>query len=311
MTWWCAATDEPWSWTPRSYPGIWLAMAVLLAGYLWAWRGAPASVATTGRGGARRKRWAFFGGWLVLWAATDWPLGTLGSGYLASAHMVQYVIYTMAAAPLLMVGTPEWMLRRALSKLRAYRLVRALSHPLAAGGIFNVVLLVTHAPPTVDAFRANQFGSFLLDATWLASALLLWLPVCGPLEELKPALPVRGVYLFLAAGVVPMIPGGFLTFASTPLYAVYELAPRVGGMDALTDQQLAGALMKVGNIPLLWPVLAALFIRWGQEDRAASSAAAAGASASSSSRQEGRSGPKANGKASASPPGRTGQTPSP
>lgn len=320
MTWWCAATDDPWSWSPRSYPGIWLVMGVLLASYLWAWRKAPTgsligskAAGVSPAGGARRKRWAFFGGWLLLWAATDWPLGTLGAGYLASAHMVQYVIYTMAAAPLLMVGTPEWMLRRALSKLRAYRLVRSLAHPLVAGGIFNVVLLVTHAPLTVDAYRANQFGSFVLDATWLASALLLWLPVCGPLEELKPSLPVRGVYLFLAAGVVPMIPGGFLTFASTPLYAVYELAPPVAGIDALTDQQLAGALMKVGNIPLLWPVLAALFIRWAQQDRAASDTAvaeaSAGSSAGSSGEQAGGSGPRANGKASASPPGRTGQTP--
>lgn len=323
MTWWCAATDEAWSWSPRAYPGIWLAMGVLLASYLGAWRRAPmVSLSSPGdqtagtaqgradsTGRARRKRWAFFGGWVLLWAATDWPLGTLGAGYLASAHMVQYVIYTMAAAPLLMLGTPEWMLRRALSKLRAYRLVKALAHPLTAGGIFNVVLLVTHAPLTVDAFRASQLGSFLLDATWLASALLLWLPVCGPLEELKPSLPARGVYLFLAAGVVPMIPGGFLTFAATPLYAVYELAPRVGGIDALTDQQLAGALMKVGNIPLLWPVLAALFIRWAQEDRAASETALAGSSAGSSEDGADGSGPRANGRASASPPGRTGQTP--
>lgn len=266
MNWWCAATNDPWDWQPRAYPGIWLTMIVLATAYLLAWRNAPDARAAA-RVTDRRKRWAFFGGWLLLWAATDWPLGTLGAGYLASAHMVQYVIYTMAAAPLLVLGTPEWMLRRLLSKLRLYRLIRMMAQPVVAAVVFNFVLVTTHAPLTVDAFRASQLGSFLLDAAWLGSALLMWLPVCGPLEELKPSLPVRGVYLFLAAGLFPMIPGGFLTFAGAPLYAVYELAPRVGGMDALADQQLAGALMKVGNIPLLWPVLAALFIRWAQEDR--------------------------------------------
>jgi len=130
------------------------------------------------------------------------------------------------------------------------------------------VLVATHAPLTVDALRVNQLGSFALDVAWLASALLLWLPVCGPLDEIKPSLPARGVYLFLAAGLVPMVPGGFLTFAEAPLYAVYELAPRVsGGLDALDDQQAAGAIMKVGNLPLLWPVLAGLFIRWAALDR--------------------------------------------
>jgi putative membrane protein len=252
-------------------------MVVLLSTYLWAWRSAPRDLAGNepGVGGddgsaadqaARRKRWAFLGGWLLLWLATDWPLGTLGAGYLATAHMGQYVLYTMAAAPLLVLGMPEWMLRRLLSKLRAYRLVKALAQPLTAAVVFNVVLIGTHAPITVDTFRVNQAGSFVLDAAWLVSALILWLPVCGPLDELKPSLPVRGVYLFLAAGLIPMIPGGFLTFASAPLYAVYELAPRVGSFDSLSDQQLAGALMKVGNIPLLWPVLGALFIRWAKEE---------------------------------------------
>jgi putative membrane protein len=279
VTWWCAASTEPWDWSPRAYPGIWLFMALLLVGYLLAWRLAPQPTAAVAGGPASgdersempdaRRRWAFLGGWVVLWLATDWPLGTLGAGYLATAHMAQYVLYTMAAAPLLVLGIPEWMLRRALSRLRAYRLVRFLAQPLVAGVVFNLVLVATHAPLTVDRLRTNQAGSFLLDVAWLGSALLLWLPVCGPLDEIKPSLPVRGVYLFLAAGVVPMVPGGFLTFAEAPLYAVYELAPRIGGFDALDDQQTAGAMMKVGNLPLLWPVLAGLFLRWASQDRAA------------------------------------------
>jgi cytochrome c oxidase assembly factor CtaG len=265
VTWWCSASTRPWDWSPRAYPGIWAFMALLLVGYVLAFQRAPSPEGPAAAD--RRKRWAFLAGWAVLWLATDWPLGTLGSGYLATAHMTQYVLYGLVAAPLMVLGTPEWMARRALARLRAYRLVSLAARPLAAGIIFNVVLVTTHAPITVDNLRTNQFGSFLLDVTWLLSGLLLWLPVCGPLEELKPSLPVRGVYLFLAAGVVPMIPGGFLTFSSTPLYRIYELAPRVSGFDALDDQQTAGAIMKIGNIPLIWPVIGAMFIRWANEDR--------------------------------------------
>lgn len=267
MTWWCSASKEPWSWAFRAYPGIWLFMGLLLGAYLLAFRRAPVSSDPESAASDRRKRWAFIGGWLVLWLSTDWPLGTLGAGYLATAHMAQYVLYTMAAAPLLVLGIPEWMMRRMLSRLRLYRVVRRLAAPLVAGVLFNLVLMGTHAPPTVDNLRTNQGGSFLLDVLWLLSALLLWLPVCGPLDEVKPSYPVRGVYLFLAAGLVPMVPGGFLTFSDTPLYAVYELAPRIGGFEALDDQQAAGAIMKIGNLPLLWPVLAALFMRWGNDDQ--------------------------------------------
>ncbi|HEY8547548.1 MAG TPA: cytochrome c oxidase assembly protein [Acidimicrobiales bacterium] len=264
MTWWCSASTEPWSWSPRAYPGIWLFMALLLVGYLLAWRLAPA---TSDPASNRRKRWAFLGGWALLWLSTDWPLGTLGAGYLATAHMAQYVLYSTAAAPLLVLGLPEWMLRRALSRMRAYRAVSVLARPLVAGLVFNAVLLITHAPITVDNLRTNQFGSFALDLAWLLSGLLLWLPICGPLDELKPSLPARGVYLFLAAGLVPMVPGGFLTFSDTPLYAIYELAPRVNDFDALDDQQAAGAIMKIGNLPLVWPVLAGLFIKWANQER--------------------------------------------
>jgi putative membrane protein len=270
MTWWCAASKEPWDWSFRAYPGIWAFMVLLLVAYFVAWRKAPQRCDSDAK-----HKWAFVSGVAILWGATDWPLGTLGSGYLATAHMAQYVLYTMAAAPLLVLGIPEWMARRALSRFRAYRAVRVLANPFVAGLVFNLVLVATHAPLTVDRLRTNQFGSFALDVAWLLSALLLWVPVCGPLDELKPSYPVRGVYLFLAAGLIPMVPGGFLTFAETPLYAVYELAPRVGNLDALDDQQAAGAIMKVGNLPLLWPVLGGLFLRWAQRDRDATPTPAA------------------------------------
>ncbi len=131
-----------------------------------------------------------------------------------------------------------------------------------------------------DALRASQVGSFVLDGLWLLSGVVLWLPVCGALGELRPGYPVRAVLLFVGAGVVPMIPGGFLTFSDHPLYGVYELAPRVGGFDATIDQQLAGVLMKIGNLPLLWPVIGLLFARWARQSASATPAAPAARSPS-------------------------------
>lgn len=264
MTWWCSATRLPWDWAPRAYPGVWLAMAALLGLYARGRRRmGPAERAADP---AWRPR-AFVAGWLALWAASDWPLGTLGAGYLASAHMVQYLVTTLVAAPLLVAGVSEPTLRRALARTRTTGLVRAACRPVTAAVLFNVVMVATHAPVTVDALRTGQAGSFLLDALWLVSGFVLWLPVCGPLPELRPSYPVRAVLLFVGAGVVPMIPGGFLTFADRPLYAVYELAPRVGGFDATSDQQLAGVLMKLGGLPVIWPVIGVLFARWAARDR--------------------------------------------
>lgn len=262
MTWWCSASKVPWDWSPRAYPGVWLAMAALLGWYLLARR----SVSPEERAADDRRRpVAFVAGWLVLWLASDWPLGTLGSGYLASAHMVQFLLYTQVAAPLLVLGFSEPMLRRLLARTRTTGVVRTLARPVTAVVVFNVVLVSTHAPVTVDALRTSQAGSFVLDALWLGAGVLLWLPICGTLSELRPSYPLRAVVLFLGVGVIPMIPGGFLTFADHPLYGIYELAPRVGGFDAASDQQLAGALMKVGSVPLVWPVIGVLFAKWAHE----------------------------------------------
>jgi len=267
VTWWCAATRVPWSWTPRAYPGVWLFVVGL----------AVAAVLVVRRSGVAptaRQRAAGWGGLAALWIATDWPVGTLGSGYLASAHMLQYYLYTFVAAPLLVLSVPERLARRALVRGRRpglrRELYRAAARPVTAAIIANLVLVATHAPLTVDVLRASQLGSFALDVVWLVGGVCLWLPVCGPLPEVRPSYPVRCVYLFLAAGLVPMVPGGFLTFADFPLYGLYELAPRVGAIDPIADQQLAGALMKVGSLPLIWPVIGAMFWRWARPSPAPS-----------------------------------------
>ncbi len=80
--------------------------------------------------------------------------------------------------------------------------------------------------------------------------------------------PGRMAYLFLSLGVIPAVPGGFLTFATFPLYATYELAPRVHGLGATTDQQLAGLVMKLGGIPVVWGTIVALMYRWSELSRA-------------------------------------------
>lgn len=263
MTWWCSATRLPWSWSPRAYPGVWAFVAVLLF----------AGVVAVGRTSVRptgRQRAAWLAGVLTLWAASDWPIGTLGSGYLASAHMAQYMLYTFVATPLLLLGVPEELAHRLVARPWARAAAHRLSRPLPAALVANVVLVGTHAPWTVDTVRVTQAGSFGLDLVWIVGGVTLWLPIISPLREDRATPLVQCVYLFLAAGLVPMVPGGFLTFADTPLYSLYELAPRVHDIDPTSDQQAAGVLMKIGNLPLIWPVIAAVFVRTARhaDDRA-------------------------------------------
>lgn len=276
MRWWCSAIVEKWTWTPRPYLGVWLLCAGLVIGYVLAGRRhrrqvAPELLDDLDDGALSRERrrpWQFALGIFFLWLASDWPVGTLGAAYLASIHMTQYMLYTLAAAPLLMLATPEWMGRRIITSLHLEGVHRIVARPLIAAILCNVVLIATHSPVAVDALRSTQFGSFLLDMIWLISGFILWTPIISPLPEARASsAPIKLIYLFAAAALLPMIPGGFLTFASQPLYSTYELAPRLAGIEALNDQQTAGILMKIGNLPVIWIVMGVIWFRWYQSER--------------------------------------------
>ncbi len=261
ISWWCTALARPWTWEWIPYPGIWLAMILPMALYARSVRRHEGETDW-------RKAAQFTGGMLVLWAATDWPLGTLGAGYLASAHMAQYIIYTLVAAPLILLGIPEWMARSLTRKLRLERLTVWLGHSLVATAlIYNAILLSTHAPGTVEVLRNSQLGSFAMDVAWVVAGLLLWLPVLSPLPEGRASSTwAKMAYLFVTTSVVAVIPASFLTFTSTPIYAIYELAPRIGSITALEDQQIAGIIMKIATIPIVWSTIAVLWFRWSARE---------------------------------------------
>ncbi len=260
ISWWCTATGQPWTWRWIPYPGVWIAVAVPTVAYL---RTARLSV-------TRRHRAAFLAGMAVFWVASDWPLGTLGAGYLASAHMAQFLLYTLGAAPLLLLGVPGAFGERILARMRLTEGVRRLGRsPILCGVVYNVLLLTTHSPPVVEALRRSQFGSFAMDLSWLVSGLVLWLPILSPLPGGRPrSVGVRMAYLFSATALVAVIPASLLTFAANPVYEIYELAPRVWSLSARDDQQLAGIVMKLGTIPVVWGTLATMWFRWARREGA-------------------------------------------
>ncbi len=172
------------------------------------------------------------------------------------------MLYTFGAAPLLLLGTPSWMARGIVDRLHGWPLYRLVSQPWVAAVQINVVLVITHLPPVVDTLRASQGGSFVLDIAWIVSALIAWLPIASPFTGDRIHHPLLScVYLFLAFQLFPMLPGSLITFSSLPVYRVYELAPRLGSWTPLSDQQLAGALMAVGCTPVVWSLIAVIFVR--------------------------------------------------
>lgn len=256
MQWWCAALGIPWEWSWRPYPGVWLFIAVLGAAFLVARRSSRGD-----RTASEKRRTALYPvGLVVLWVALDWPMGALGAGYLASAHMVQFLLIAMVAPPLLILGLAGIAGEGGGGSDPV--LLRVLTHPLFALAAFTVLISLTHWPPLVDPLMSSQLGNFTLDLLWILTGLLFWWPVVGSTPHrswLSP--PVKIGYL-IAGTVVNTGVFAYLTFSDLPLYAIYELAPPVAGISTRDDQILAGLLMKVGGAVVLWTAITVLFFRW-------------------------------------------------
>lgn len=243
---------SPWTW--HAHPDVWLLVAVLGGGYWYAvTRWAPAS---------RRQRWCFAAGLLALWGAADWPMHDLGERYLLSAHMLQHLVFTFVAPPLLMLGTPAGVWRRLLSRRSVARFVAEAGRPLPAAITFNTVVALSHWPLVVDASLRSEVVHFSVHAVLVSTAALMWFPVVNRLPEFPTmSPPIRMVYLF-AQSILPTVPAAFLVFADGAVYDFYETVPRVFGLSVIEDQQLAGAVMKILGGTLLWGIIVVMFFRW-------------------------------------------------
>jgi len=251
----------PYRW--HAHPDVWLLMVSLLVGYFWALRRlGPRHTAPGQRAATRLQTLCWISGVLTLWVAADWPVHDLSERYLYSVHMTQHMLITMVAPPLLLVGTPAWLAREILAPPALYRVVRRLARPIPAMILFNALLVVTHWPAFLDATLHSELLHFATHAAIFLSAVLMWCPVAAPLPELRPLSPAaQMLYLFLQS-IVPTVPASFLVFADKPIYKFYEHVPRLWGLSAGEDQQIAGLIMKLGGGLLLWLLIAVLFFQW-------------------------------------------------
>ena len=217
----------------------------------------------------RRQIGCFVAGLATVFLASDWPVHDLAEGYLYSVHMVQHMLVTLVAAPLLLLGTPAWLMRRLLPG-RLVKVVRQLARPVPNLVQFNAILILSHWPFWVNATLRNHPLHFVAHALLLLSALLMWMVIVSPLPEVPRARrPMQMLYLFLQT-LLPTVPASFLTFGSKPLYSFYETVPRLYGWSALSDQQVAGLIMKLVGGFYLYAIIAVIFFRWyGEEERKA------------------------------------------
>jgi putative membrane protein len=246
---------------------VWALVAVLAGGYWLAIRHwGPRHVSPGEPSATRGQKAAFYLGVLTIWLAADWPVHELAEERLMSVHMVQHLLLSLVAPPLLLLGTPGWLLRALLRPRWLAALVRGLARPLPALLLFNAFIAFSHWPLIVEAALRSELIHFGLHAALVSTALLMWMPVLSPMFEIpRLRYPSQMLYLF-AQSIVPTVPASFLTFADGPIYPFYGIAAPLIGVDPVVDQRIAGLIMKIVGGFILWGFIAVLFFRWNKQD---------------------------------------------
>jgi putative membrane protein len=227
----------------------------------------PGRVHPIERVATRKQVACFVGGLATIWIAADWPIHDLAERYLFSIHMLQHMLISFVAAPLLMIGTPAWLWRWLLQPKPVMAAARFFGRPIVGIIVFNAVIAFTHAPPVVNAAVTHEGEHFLLHLLLFSSAVCMFMPVLNPLIELpRLTYPGRMLYLFVMS-LLPTVPASFLTFGHTVLYHHYAVVPRIWGISAMTDQLFAGLLMKLGGGAILWGMMSWYFFKWATTEQ--------------------------------------------
>jgi putative membrane protein len=243
-------------------------VAALVIGYLYAVRriGIYQVAQGTPPVTARQMAW-FFGGVAALFVAAWWPIHDLAEESMFTFHMIEHLIIGLVVPPMLLLGTPRWLAELIGGSPRVLPIVKRLSRPIPAFFFYSLILVGIHWPAVNELMVTSDAAHFLIHAVFFTSAMFMWMPVVSPLPDVpRIAPPARAFYLFLHS-IIPTVPASFLTFGTTPIYDIYETFPKLWGFDTITDQTVAGLIMKLVGGLYLWAIIAVIWFRWYNEEQ--------------------------------------------
>jgi putative membrane protein len=255
----------PYEFSWSFHPSVLIGTALLGALYFW------------GIGPARR-RWSlgppatpwqvasFVAGLAVLLVSLNGPLHDLSDYYLFSVHMLQHLLLTLLFPPLLIAGTPGWLLAPLVRRPGVARVGRFLARPLVAALLYSVVIAAWHTIPAYDLMMRNHEVHVVTHLMFIVAAVIMWWPVMSPVPEV-PRMPLGLAMLYLFLVSIPMqLVAAIITMSGSPLYLWYEAAPRTLGLSPLDDQKVGGLLMWVPGNLWMFGAIAILFFLWNREE---------------------------------------------
>jgi cytochrome c oxidase assembly factor CtaG len=211
----------------------------------------------------------FLAGLTAVAVALMSPLDAFAS-FLLISHMVQHLLLTMIAPPLIWMGAPQLPMLRGLPRrfvsqvlgpfLRwpvAMKTVHIIMHPVVCWSAFVLSNILWHIPAFYDLALRSWSWHEIEHFSFLGTALMFWWHVVLPWPGRSYWSRWAMLPYLLLAGLQNTALASFISFYDQVLYPTYAKAPRLTDFDALSDQAAAGAIMWVpGAIIFLFPAAA-------------------------------------------------------
>ncbi|MGH7986681.1 MAG: cytochrome c oxidase assembly protein [Candidatus Binataceae bacterium] len=209
---------------------------------------------------------AYMFGVLSIFFALSGPIDQLTSDRLFTAYILQQMILVLVAAPFLLMGLPDWMLRPVFTNRWLRPFWRVMTRPVVTFLTFSLVFTLIHYPPVCDRICHLQQFYASIRVILVIAGLLLWWPLFSPLEEFPPLpYPMQIMYLFLLS--IPMTAvAAPITLSDSVVYMFYQGGIHPWGLTPIDDQVMGGLLMWIGEMFYLMTVFTVVFIRWAEAD---------------------------------------------
>src|SRR5206468_777467 len=180
----------------------------------------------------------------------------LYSHVLFSAHMVGHMLISMLAPVLLVVGAPTTLALRALPGPRVKgergprqlllaalhsRVVRILTHPVVAFGIFVGSVYLLYFSNLFPTLMAGHLGHTLMQVHFLLAGLLFFYVIIGIDPRPRPIHPLLSVgMLFVATALHAFFSLAIMSSRGVLADSYFSLLQRPYAQDLLADQHLGG-----------------------------------------------------------------------
>jgi putative copper resistance protein D len=197
---------------------------------------------------------SFMAGIALIAIAVMSPLEYYGN-QLLWVNFTGFLIITMIAAPLVVLGSPLTLAFRVASPGRRASLrsfyrrgpFAVLTFPVLSWLLFAVVTYIWQLTSLMEVAAENAAVRDLQQASLLAVGLLFWIPplLADPVRW-RMAYPLRAMYLFVEMTHKALFGAMFLS-VQTPIHEDFAANTPAWALDPMDDQQLAILILWIGG----------------------------------------------------------------